>query len=121
MHELSIAESIVNIVTEQAVAANAARVTNVTLQIGALSSVHEDALRFSFDLIIADTLLSGAQLVIQRVPVSIHCENCQRDVELAGIQSFRCPFCDTPSADIRSGRELDILSIAIEPATEAVC
>lgn len=121
MHELSIAESIVNIVTEKAATAGATRVTNVTLQIGALSCVHEDSLRFSFDLVTANTLLAGAELVVERVPVTVHCPVCERDVELPGIQKFRCPICDTPSADIRTGRELDILSIGIEPSTEALC
>lgn len=121
MHELSIAESIVQLATEHAQAAGAKQVTNVTLQIGALSCVHEDALRFSFDLVTQDTLLAGAELIIQRIPVIVHCPTCDRDVELPGIQKFRCPVCDTPSADIRAGRELDILSIGIAAQTEALC
>lgn len=121
MHELSIAESIVNVVTEHATAAAAVRVASVALQIGALSCVHEDALRFSFELVARDTMLAGAQLIIQRVPVTIYCPTCDQVVELAGIQKFRCPVCETPSADIRSGRELDILSIGLDTSTEALC
>jgi hydrogenase nickel incorporation protein HypA/HybF len=48
------------------------------------------------------------------LPVVIHCATCQQDRELAGIQSFRCPVCETSSFDLRQGRELEIESLEIE-------
>ncbi len=113
MHELSIANSLVENAAEHAAQAGAARVTAITLRIGALSCVHESALRFSFELVTKDTLLEGADLKIVEVPVAIFCEECQREVTLPGIQRFRCPVCDTPGADIRQGRELDLESIEV--------
>lgn len=112
MHELSIASRIVEIAGDRCRAAGA-RATAVTLRIGALSCVHEDALRFSFELVREGTPLADAELRIVAVPVSIWCGTCGREVELPGIQRFACPACGTPSGDIRAGRELDLESIEL--------
>ncbi len=113
MHELSIANSLVEIATQHATAAGAERVKSITLKIGALSCVHQSALEFSFELVTRDTMLEGAELVFINVPVVIYCPGCAEEMALPGIQRFRCPQCDTPSADIRQGRELDIECIEI--------
>ena len=113
MHELSIANSLVEIATEHAQQHGAIRIEAITLRIGALSCVHQSALEFSFELVTKDTLLEGAQLRFIDVPVSIYCSSCDSEVELPGIQQFRCPLCNTPSGDIRKGRELDVESIEI--------
>lgn len=113
MHELSIASRLVEIATELAQNEGASRIKSVTVRIGALSCVHQDALRFSFDLVTKDTMLEGATLEVIDVPVTIFCANCGRERQLPGIQRFRCPQCDAPSADIRYGRELDIESIEL--------
>ncbi len=115
MHELSIANRIVELVTEQVHDAGARRATAVTLRIGALACVHEDALRFSFDLVREGTPLADAELRIVAVPVTIWCAACGREATLASIQKFACPDCGTPSGDIRSGRELDLESIELDP------
>ena len=114
MHELSIATSIVDIVGEQALQQGGGRITGVTLRIGRLSCVHEDALRYSFDLVTEGTPLAGASLAVIEVPVRIWCPACEAEVELPGIQRFACPTCGHLSGDIRAGRELDIESIQIE-------
>ena len=117
MHELSLATSIVEAVTEQVRAAGGGRVAVVTVRIGRLSCVHEDALRFSFDLVREATPLAAATLRVIDVPVAIWCPTCRAEVELPGIQSFACPVCGTKSGDIRRGRELDLESIElVEPA-----
>ena len=113
MHELSIANSLLEIASEHATSAGAEKIKTITLRIGALSCVHQDALEFSFELITKDTMLEGANLEIIHVPVTVFCIPCNQAIELPGIQSFRCPICDTPSPDIRTGKELDVESIEI--------
>ena len=71
----------------------------------------QECLEFSFELVTKDTFLEGAELNIIEVPVTVFCVPCDQEVELPGIQSFRCPICDTPSADIRQGKELDVESL----------
>jgi hydrogenase nickel incorporation protein HypA/HybF len=116
MHELSIVASVVDSVTESLAAYPGARVKEVRLRIGALSSVIEDSLQFCYGIAIEGTLLQDSKLVIQVVPVIAHCAMCARDIELASLQSFRCPQCGEPVSDVRQGRELEIDSIEIEEA-----
>lgn len=113
MHELSIATRLIEIVSERVAEAGGGRVTAVTIRVGRLTCVHEDALRFSFTLAREGTPLAQAELRIVAVPVSIWCPPCGREFELAGIQSLACPHCGHPTADIRSGRELDLESIEL--------
>jgi len=120
VHELSIASRIVELVGEQVRAAGGGRVAAVTLKIGALSCVHEDALRFSFNLVREETPLADAELRIVTVPVVIWCTACGREVTLPGIQKFACPECGAPSGDIRAGRELDLESVELADDAAAV-
>ena len=113
MHELSIVTKLIEIVLEHAQNSGNERVQQINLRIGALSCVHRDALLFSFDIVAAATELAGAKLQITDLPVTIYCEKCDALRELPGVQSFCCPVCQTPSADIRQGQELDIESIVL--------
>jgi hydrogenase nickel incorporation protein HypA/HybF len=117
MHELSIAASIVEAVTEAAAAYPGARVHEVRLRVGALASVIEDSLQFCWDVTTEDTPLAGTKLVVNMLPVVIHCEACGVDEQIT-VQSFRCPRCGAPAVDLRQGRELEIESIEIDDQRE---
>ena len=114
MHELSIVLGVIETVSESAKAANAKKIIATHLRVGALAGVVKDALLFSFEIASKDTPLEGSDLVIEELPPVIFCKVCDQTVELDSIQSFRCPVCDTPSADLRQGKELEIRSIEIE-------
>lgn len=114
MHELSIAASIVEAVTESASRYPGSRVKEVRLRVGALASVVEDSLQFCWQLASEESPLAGSTLVINRLPVIVHCDACGVDSELDGVQSFRCPRCGELAADLRQGRELEIESIELE-------
>jgi hydrogenase nickel incorporation protein HypA/HybF len=120
MHELSIAASIVDSVTESAAAYPGARVIEVRLRIGALASVIEDSLQFCWQITVEGTPLEGSKLVVKIMPVVVHCQACGRDGELESLQSFRCAHCGEPASDLRQGRELEIESIEIDEVEEAV-
>ena len=114
MHELSIVQSIIETVSESAETSNAKKIIAVHLRVGALSGIVKDALFFSYELATEDTILQGSKLIVEELPVVIFCEVCGQDVELPNVQSFRCPICDSPSAAIRQGKELEVRSIEIE-------
>jgi hydrogenase nickel incorporation protein HypA/HybF len=119
MHELSIAASIVEAVTESASAYPGARVKEVRLRVGALASVIEDSLQFCWELASEGSPLAGATLVINKLPVIVHCDACGADSGIEGVQSFRCPRCGELAGDLRQGRELEIESIELEePETQ---
>ncbi|HQV68803.1 MAG TPA: hydrogenase maturation nickel metallochaperone HypA [Thermoflexales bacterium] len=116
MHELSIAHELVNIADEAARKAGATRVTRVHLRLGALSGVVKDSLLFGYGMATQGTLLDGSELVVNELPVVIYCDSptCQREIELQGTQSFRCPACGQPAAKLVQGKELQIESIEID-------
>ena len=119
MHELSVAQSLVELASEAARDAGASAVREVRLRVGALSCVDPGALEFCFELASRDSPLAGARLTYCRLPVRVYCSDCRREVELPGIQSFRCPECGRPSSDIRQGRELEIEALEIELPDDA--
>jgi hydrogenase nickel incorporation protein HypA/HybF len=119
MHELSIAASIVEQATELCRRSGGRRVTEITLRIGRLAGVHLSALRFGFDLVAADTPVAAATLTIVEVPVRVWCPTCSAAVELPALQRFACPACGLPTGEIRTGRELEIESLALEAAGQA--
>ena len=114
MHELSIVTSIVETVTETLAAYPTARVLEVRLRVGALASVIPESLEFCYGIASEGTPLEGSRLVVNVLPVVMHCASCGQNVELEGVQSFRCPRCGEPSSDMRQGRELEIDSIEID-------
>ena len=114
MHELSIAYSLVDAATQSALEAGATRVVEVRLRLGVLSGVTLGALEFSYEIATAGTLLEGSKLVVHELPVRVYCAVCEQEVELPSVQRFRCPVCDTPSGDVRQGRELEIEAIEID-------
>jgi hydrogenase nickel incorporation protein HypA/HybF len=120
MHELSIISSVVESVTESLEKYPGARVIEVRLRVGALAAVVEDSLQFCFELATEGTLLAGSRLVVKTVPIMVHCAACGTDGELESLQSFRCPRCGEPAADVVQGRELEIEAIEIEEAEEGV-
>ncbi len=118
MHELSMAASIVDAVTESAAAYPGSRVKSVKLRLGVLAAVVQESLEFCWGLATEGTPLDGAALVVVTVPVVVHCAACGRDSEIEGVHSFRCPSCGEPAGDLRQGRELEIESIEIEEPDE---
>jgi hydrogenase nickel incorporation protein HypA/HybF len=120
MHELSIVTSVVESVTESLASYPGARVLQVRLRVGALSAVIEDSLQFCYGIAIEGTPLAASKLVVNTVPVTVHCSACGQDGALESLQHFHCPHCDAPATDVRTGRELEIESIEIEDAPEVV-
>jgi len=114
MHELSLAMSIVETVTESLADYPGATVKEVRLRVGALAAVEEESLQFCFGMATEGSPLAGSRLVVHRLPVVLHCDPCGKDVELAGVQSFRCPVCGVQATGVLQGRELEIESIEID-------
>jgi hydrogenase nickel incorporation protein HypA/HybF len=108
MHEVGIMESALAVISQQAAANGASRVTRIVLRIGRLSSVDLDSLRFAYEALVPGTVAAGAELEIESVPARAHCQACDQDFAAETGFILSCPRCRAFSSDIRSGRELDI-------------
>src|SRR5277367_1597434 len=104
MHELGITRNIVSICGERA---SGRRVSRVRVEIGRLSAVVPDAIRFCFDVVSRGSPLEGASLEIIEIPGVGRCRQCSASVELAS-RSFRCPGCRSLDVELISGDELSI-------------
>jgi hydrogenase nickel incorporation protein HypA/HybF len=117
MHEMSIAESIVEIVQQHLPKGEDCKVRSITLHIGELAGVVPDSLEFCFSAITSASPLEGAQLVIERVPLAATCKSCGTTSQIS-IASFQCPACNSPDISVISGTELQVTEI--ETLDEAV-
>jgi hydrogenase nickel incorporation protein HypA/HybF len=108
VHELAITESVVDAVTERL---PDARITCVHLEIGALSGVVADSVRFCFDLVTEGTNLEGARLEITEMAGRCHCKMCGSDFE-PDSQIAICP-CGSIEVTVVAGEELTISSVKV--------
>ncbi|HEV3422682.1 MAG TPA: hydrogenase maturation nickel metallochaperone HypA [Paraburkholderia sp.] len=108
MHELSIASSVVEICAEQA---GGARVMRVTLEIGQLSAVMPEAIRFCFDVCAKDTLVEGAELEIIETPGQARCLTCGATLMLA--EPFGQCECGSVNLELISGQQLKIRQMEV--------
>ena len=113
MHEMGIALEIIEIATASIPPhLKDVRVDRVNLEVGKLSAIVPESLRFCFEVAARETRLEGASLVIEELAVQARCKDCGKEWTIDG-PAFSCPECGRGQIDILSGRELDIKSIEI--------
>lgn len=109
MHEMSIAQSIVDIILQESGNHNVNRVLSVALKVGELSAVEIESLRFCFELVTKGTSAEGARLDIERVQVTCRCQDCGANFKVQELV-FSCPSCQGVRVEMLSGRELSVES-----------
>lgn len=113
MHEMTIAVSIVDVVCKKATEENASKINNVILEIGELSGVMIDALKFCFEAATKNTLAEGAELKINNIKGKAFCKTCNKNYNLKN-DFTPCPICDDFNIDVIEGKELSIKSFNID-------
>lgn len=112
MHEMSLAESVLDIIRDQARSQGFARVTAVWLEIGQLAAVEAEAMRFCFDAVTRGSLAEGAGLKIIEIPGSGRCPACGESIRLNERYDL-CPRCDMP-VEVTGGTELRVKELEVE-------
>lgn len=113
MHELSIAQGIVDIVTQTAEQNGAKKVTKVSLLVGQMTGVETESLSFCFEAVTKDTIAEGAQLEIKKIPLVAYCKECKKEFTIEKYRFF-CPLCDSAQIELLSGRELKVEHLEVE-------
>jgi hydrogenase nickel incorporation protein HypA/HybF len=113
MHELSVADAILDTVRKEAAKHPGAHVAKVGVRIGVLSGVVPDALSFGFECLVRGTDLEPLALVIESTPRRQHCALCDFTFEATG-DDLACPRCGQPETVFAGGDELDLAYLELE-------
>src|SRR5574337_1731864 len=105
MHELSLCESIVELVVESATRERMARISRVSVEIGAGAAVDAEALRFCFPVAAEGAVAASAELAIVEVSLAARCNSCGAEFKPDTLFD-PCPACGGAGRTIRSGREM---------------
>jgi hydrogenase nickel incorporation protein HypA/HybF len=110
VHELSIAQAVVQIANRHAAGR---RITRVELKVGHLRQVVPSALEFAFELVANDTPAEGAELAIEELPAQGRCRACGSETTMAGFP-LCCGACGGLDIQITGGEELLVDSLELE-------
>ena len=112
MHEMSLCEGIVQTLESEAARQEFTQVKQVILEIGALSGVEVDALRFCYDVVCRDSLAEGSTLEIINVPGQAWCMQCSTALEVSSRYSA-CPHCGSYQLQVTGGDEMTIKELEV--------
>jgi hydrogenase nickel incorporation protein HypA/HybF len=112
MHELSIADAVLQVVDRHAAGR---RVAVVELRVGHLRQVVPDALTFAWELVTEGSCAEGAELLIEQVPATVECRSCGLGTTLEAFPA-QCPACGSLDVEVTGGEELLVDSLELEQA-----
>lgn len=113
MHEMSIAQSLVDILKEEMEKNDAVTLKSVKLHIGQLSAIVPEALSFCFEVIASGTEMEGAKLVMELIPLRGICLECDQAFEIEDY-AFTCPHCKSPNIQTIAGQDLSIVEMEVD-------
>ncbi|MDQ6746283.1 MAG: hydrogenase maturation nickel metallochaperone HypA [Actinomycetota bacterium] len=118
MHELSLAEAVLDVAIRHA---RGRAVHKVEVRVGHLRQVVPSALQFAFELMADGTSVQGAELVIQEVPARGVCRVCGTETTMAQFP-LQCSSCGGLDLELLTGEELlvDALQLEEETTTEGI-
>lgn len=117
MHELGVTQSILNIALHYAQEAGAARITELNLVIGELSSIIDESVQFYWDIVAKDTIAEGATMHFKRVPAMLRCDDCGHEFDLKR-RDYVCPACGSERVTVAGGDVFFLESIDVDFAPD---
>lgn len=113
MHEMALAQGILDIALRTAAENGAVRVGRIKVLVGQLTHVEPEALKFGFEALSAESMAAGAELELTTVPLVGRCDDCGQEFTIKGYH-FLCPHCRSGRVTIVSGRELQVEYVEVE-------
>lgn len=113
MHEMSIAQGLLDIIKEEMEKHHAGVLRSVHLHIGQLSAIVPESLTFCFDVMTKGTPLEGARLDMEIIPLKGICRACGETFEIQNY-AFECPLCRSRDIQMISGQELSIVEMEVD-------
>lgn len=112
MHEMGIANSILDGVAAELRRRPGSRAEKVGVRIGELAGVDPDALNFAFEALTIDTPLAGVKLQVEYVAPRSRCRDCKGEFEVRNYEVL-CPACGSLTTERISGDELEFTYLEI--------
>lgn len=112
MHEMSLCESLVQVIEEQAKEKEFGQVKTVYVEVGKFAGVEIDALKFCFDIVCRNTVADSASLEVIELPGKGWCFDCQQEINLED-RLDPCPYCNGFSLQSKGGDELRIKELEV--------
>ncbi|NWF76874.1 MAG: hydrogenase maturation nickel metallochaperone HypA [Nitrospirae bacterium] len=108
MHEVSIAQGLLDIAIEHCKKGGYQRIESISVKIGKASGVVPDSLLFAFETLKIGTIAEKASLTINEIKVSGYCKNCECRFSVEEAYVLECQKCGSTQLVIETGRELNI-------------
>jgi len=124
MHELSMADAIVKTAIDVAEKNDAQQIIEVTVEVGKLTMLNPEQLKFMIDVLSEDTLLEEAEVIVEEIPIEIKCKSCNFEGLAVSddldhyVPIINCPECEGRDLEITKGRECNVKTIKIEKEDE---
>ncbi len=113
MHEMSLCEGVLQVLLTEAEKQCFSKINRVWLEIGELSGVEPEAMRFCFDVVMKDSLAENAELNIINLPGSAWCMYCAKNIQVKQRYD-ECPDCGSYQLQIVGGDEMKIKELEVE-------
>ena len=110
MHELGITESILKIAVSEAEKHNAEKILSIKIKLGEYSDIVPQLIQEYFNIVSDGTKADGAKLIIERIPVTIYCNDCLKE-SLMEKRRYRCPVCGSQNIKMLTGKEFYVESL----------
>jgi len=112
MHELTLAESVIEIVENAARQAGVTRITRVKLSVGALAHVESDALLYCCEVVSRNGAADGARFELERPPGRAKCNACGQEFMLDHL-ALGCPHCSAHEVTVLDGEQMKVVEIGV--------
>jgi hydrogenase nickel incorporation protein HypA/HybF len=113
MHEMGIAVRIVEIACDSLPEGEQdLKIEAINLKVGKMTAIIPSNLRFCFDIAAKESVLEGARLNIEEVPITVKCSDCDADTVIEN-PLFECGTCGGKNIVVTTGRELIVSSIEV--------
>lgn len=113
MHELSLTESILNIVLKEVKHARSKKIKEIGIVIGQMSSFVPDCIEYYFGFLSKGTTAEGAKLKFNIIKPSIICRHCDQEMEI-NDPFMICPVCGNADTKLITGRECYVEYIEVD-------
>lgn len=113
MHEMSLAEGVLQLIEDAAARDGFRKVRSVWLEVGQLAGVEVEAMRFCFDAVTRGSVAEGARLEIVAAPGAGWCMSCMREVPMAETLAA-CPVCGGFQLKVIGGTEMRVKELEVE-------